>query len=692
MKKKALISSILTIALCLSLIAGSTFALFTSTDEVNVAITAGKVEVVATIDGLQTYSMENATDVNGTFANGGTASFTDTKALVLDKVTPGDKATFSVNITNNSNVATAYRIRMIAEGELASALVATAKINGSDVKLSTVESVTDWVAFNGNETVKVDMSVLLPVEAGNEYQEKSAKVTVVVEAIQGNGKGTILVDGKAYDTWDAAIAAAGANGTVQISGTVELAGVAGTSQVTDLAGLTIEGLDFATLVFVNAEGSNTTGTGTFANMNLKNLTVVDETFYTGENGENAWEFTYLEFGGTNTFDNVVFTDGIFVEDGKSTFTNCSFIGHNNDSSEYGNGTMYAAWVYSGEASFTNCDFTGTRGLKVADQYAGSDVTAVTVDKCTFGPLSEKPGIAVDNRNGALTLTIKNSTFKGTQAGDAANGGYGVPYVYENDNRTPADTNIVLENNVYPVDVATEEELKEVLSSNEKIIEVNLSEDMNWDIGAWASNGMGGANTETITINGNGETLYFDETNSDWNKINTNGAKLILNNVVIDKGVDKGNGAWNSWAIQFDCDVEMNDVTIKHSVVFQQDAKLNNVTVEQEGDYYAIMVTAEGQTVTIDGLTVNGARGIKVIDQYISTPAKVTLNVANADFNTTGGKAAILVTSTAGADIALENVDITGVAADSTNAVWVDTDRAAQADLVTVTGGTCIVEP
>ena len=109
MKKKALISSILTIALCLSLIAGSTFALFTSTDEVNVAITAGKVEVVATIDGLQTYSMENATDVNGTFANGGTASFTDTKALVLDKVTPGDKATFVVKITNNSNVATSYR-------------------------------------------------------------------------------------------------------------------------------------------------------------------------------------------------------------------------------------------------------------------------------------------------------------------------------------------------------------------------------------------------------------------------------------------------------------------------------------------------------------------------------------------------------------------------------------------------------
>ncbi len=216
MKKKALVSSILTIALCLSLIAGSTFALFTSTDSVNVAVTAGKVEVVATIDGLQTYSMGNATEVNGTFANGGTATFTDAKELVLDKVTPGDKASFNVNITNNSNVVTSYRIKMYVEGELANALVATATIDASDVKLSAVESVTDWATFDGNETIVVPMSVLLPVEAGNEYQEKSARVTVVVEAVQANGTelyGKTVVSGLAgllaalSDTSDANIVA-----------------------------------------------------------------------------------------------------------------------------------------------------------------------------------------------------------------------------------------------------------------------------------------------------------------------------------------------------------------------------------------------------------------------------------------------------------------------------------------------------
>lgn len=57
MKKNIILSSVLTILLCVSLIAGSTFALFTSESSVNIAVTAGNVEVVATIDeNLELYS------------------------------------------------------------------------------------------------------------------------------------------------------------------------------------------------------------------------------------------------------------------------------------------------------------------------------------------------------------------------------------------------------------------------------------------------------------------------------------------------------------------------------------------------------------------------------------------------------------------------------------------------------------
>lgn len=443
-KRNVVVSALLAIMLCVSLIAGATFALFTSESKVNIAVTSGKVNVVATIDDLTTYSMGNETREQGVFDNYGTASFTNEQALCLDKMTPGDRATFNVKIQNNGNVATSYRIKLYVNGDLASALIATATINDATIALSNVENVTDWTMFNGNETVTVPMVVELPLATGNEYQDKSATVTVVVEAIQGNGAGAILVDGRAYATFDEAIAAAGANGTIQISGTVKLPAVNGSNQVTDLQNVTIEGLDYATLVFVNYPGSTVSGTGTFSNMTLKNLTVVDETYYVAENGENAWEFTYLEFGGTNVFENVVFSDGIMVEAGESTFTNCTFIGHNNDSSTYGNVTMYGAWVMGGKITFKGCTFTGTRGLKVHEEYGS--IESVLVDGCTFENLSEKPGVVI-GIVGDDEVTIKNSTFTKTQAGDGANDPTkGVAYVYETDTKHP----VLLNNNYLSV--------------------------------------------------------------------------------------------------------------------------------------------------------------------------------------------------------------------------------------------------
>ena len=132
MKKKALISSVLTIAICLSLIAGSTFALFTSESSVNIAVTSGKVDVTAVIDEttLATTSMGLA-QTNGAFANGGSATFDENAKLHLTNMTPGDKATFTIKVTNNSNVDVQYRVKWAVDGELLPALVATA----NDAKL-----------------------------------------------------------------------------------------------------------------------------------------------------------------------------------------------------------------------------------------------------------------------------------------------------------------------------------------------------------------------------------------------------------------------------------------------------------------------------------------------------------------------------------------------------------------------------
>ncbi len=51
-KRNAVISAVLAVMLCVSLISGATFALFTSESDVNVAVASGKVKVTATVGGV----------------------------------------------------------------------------------------------------------------------------------------------------------------------------------------------------------------------------------------------------------------------------------------------------------------------------------------------------------------------------------------------------------------------------------------------------------------------------------------------------------------------------------------------------------------------------------------------------------------------------------------------------------------
>ena len=207
MKKKTIVSSLLTIVLCLSLIAGSTYALFTSEDEINIAVASGKVNVVATIleDGMKTYSLDEE-QAAGKFANGGIADFAineeDGKVLTLDKMTPGDKVVFAIEITNNSNVAMKYRVAWDVSGELAPALKATADGNSIENGAS---AWTPWaipVAEDGSDKVKtIEVVVELPAETGNEYQEKSAKIAFTVEAVQGNAPTPDEWDGTTDTAW-----------------------------------------------------------------------------------------------------------------------------------------------------------------------------------------------------------------------------------------------------------------------------------------------------------------------------------------------------------------------------------------------------------------------------------------------------------------------------------------------------------
>lgn len=193
LKKNVIISSIMAIGLSASLICGATFALFTSESKANIAISGGKVDVVATInDDFTTYSGVNitgnsetdvisATETNGTFTNGGFASLSE-NTLSLTNLTPGDKVTFSITVKNNSTVKVKYRTRLICEEDtgLYEGLVYT--IGGYQNM-----AISDWAELAVNsDDVTFDCSIALPTDAGTEYQDKSCSISFIVEAVQGN--------------------------------------------------------------------------------------------------------------------------------------------------------------------------------------------------------------------------------------------------------------------------------------------------------------------------------------------------------------------------------------------------------------------------------------------------------------------------------------------------------------------------
>lgn len=209
----------------------------------------------------------------------------------------------------------------------------------------------------------------------------------------------------------------------------------------------------------------------------------------------------------------------------------------------------------------------------------------------------------------------------------------------------------------------------------------------------AREAYGTDDTTSVTINGNNKTLTLNQKDSDWSSLGLKNpdAKFIFKNMTIEKtGYGDTSGAWNTHTINVTSKLDMEEVTVNNSINVEKDANLKNVTINEANDYYGLWITADGQTVNAEGLEINGGRGIKIADQYVNDPAQVTLNVKDSVFST-AKKAAVLVSSKAGADITAENVNIENVAEDTVNFVWVDEDWIKYYGATTVKGASVVGE-
>ena len=248
--------------------------------------------------------------------------------------------------------------------------------------------------------------------------------------------------------------------------------------------------------------------------------------------------------------------------------------------------------------------------------------------------------------------------------------------------------------------STAEELAAALTADERGINIMLTSDIDLPISSLGQitpgSGeykLGGANTEYINLDLNGHTLNI--TNDYWSVLgakNENAVFTIKNGTMTSS---QATGTWNSYDLCFaNCNYVIEDVVFEKAIALEAANKsytLNNVIINETHDYYAMWISAKGQHVDINGLIINSAgRGIKIDEQYVSAPAKVTLCIDGAVFNTVK-KAAIVVKSVEGAEINVEDIDITNVAADNVFAVWVDENSKAYADKVVVNGAYVKVE-
>ena len=444
--------------------------------------------------------------------------------------------------------------------------------------------------------------------------------------------------------------------------------------------------------------ARTTGNAVIKNLKLNNVTVesTNNSDYVGGVVGNAFASTKIE--------NVHVTGDVQIS-GKGYIG--GIVGH-------GYVVMDNVSVVANEGSLITSTFWCAGGIL---GYAGEGTTNIMnahveglTIKSAAGGLGSIVGMAEDN-NGTQPISGSNLSAKGVEIKTYV-GGYGtayenycIGYLYGG-NKTSKLTgelkveNVVLENasGNFPSEISDA-----VANINGKIyfnlasaiatigngdVTINLLRDVTLDYNARDEYGKEG--TTSVTINGNNHTLTLNQKNSDWSSLGLKnaGATLTFKNMTIEKtGYGDTSGAWNTHAIIFSTDVVMNNVTVNNAIAVAADATLENVTINEANGYYGLWIEANGQTVTMNGGSItatNGGRGIKIADQYIDTPKQVTLNVTETAF-TTAKKAAVLVSSKAGAKITADNVDINNVAADNVNFVWVDEDWAANYGNVEVTG-------
>ncbi len=397
-KTKVLVSAILSIVLCVSLIAGATFALFTSESNVNIAVTSGKVDVVASVDetSVQTKQLDKdyVDGIENTYGGGIVVADGN---ITIPNIVPGDGVKFNIVVENNSTIAVKYRTVLTCDD---TGLLAALKITIGDTSATYTgrTEVSKWQILEVRQnlaTVPVSIELEDKGEDNNAYQGKSVTISYAIEAVQGNAETEDAPEGTIYIHNAADLAAlkdivvskewtdSNSVKTIEFLNDINMADV---NYVTPINDFNAKELRVGSGLVVKGNDHYISGLNQplFDLMNAKveisNLTIKDSKI--------ERQGSYLGLG--------AFIGG--AQWCNVTMTNC----HANNVTVEGGDTRAAALVgyVSGSATITNCSVNNCV-VKADGSVAGIVGHEV---KCDYNDWS---GVTVEN------CTVSNSTFTAT---------------------------------------------------------------------------------------------------------------------------------------------------------------------------------------------------------------------------------------------------------------------------------------
>ena len=410
--KRALLTSVMALVMCVVMLLGTTFAWFTDTATANVnTIKSGNLHVeIQNRAGTAIDKLEWVKENGDVIANQDDILWEPGCTYLL---TP-------FKIVNTGNLALKYKIEITGldgSAKLLKVIKFTYKTEDGNTFDMTAEG---KLAANGGATGMITVSAHMDELAGNEYQNETltgVKFTVVAtqDAVEYDSSKNTYDENATYPV----VAKNQAEVNNAITNTAEknvtIAVPAGQTTTLD-NGIANEGSKSRNVTFIG-DGSQTVDVVTNA--------------ITAEGGELNYQrgssFTFENLtiqAGEGNFDGIV-CDELTYKDctikgkltlfGKATFINCVF--------DNTMANQYSIWTWGGtDVTFEGCTFnTNGKAILLYGGAAASNPTNLVVNNCTFNDRTNgaagKAAIEIGNDyNATYTLTVNNATVNGFAVG------------------------------------------------------------------------------------------------------------------------------------------------------------------------------------------------------------------------------------------------------------------------------------